>query len=394
MAKLIGVYGGSFNPPHIGHVEAAKSAVRQLCLEKVLFIPAGIPPHKSLPEDSPSGEMRAQLLHLALGSFKKAEVLDLELNNERPSYTADTLRRLKNDMPGCEFIFLMGSDMFLTLEKWFDSGWILSNVGIGVFSRAAGDMSDVGRYADDLRNRYGAKIHFIDNKVHEISSTDLRELLRNRKGFEYLSPAEYAAIIKNRIYAAKPNFDWLREVSYKMHKVKRIPHVTGTEQEAEKLALHYGEDAEDAKTAAILHDITKKLELSQQLILCERYGIMVDNAERRSEKLLHSKTGAYLSREEFGVSDRVFDAILWHTTGRAGMSLLEKIIYLADYIEPTRKFDGLEELRSLAYKDIDLAMLLGLKLSEQDLKERGVFLHPKSKEAVKYFEELIASRRT
>lgn len=105
--------------------------------------------------------------------------------------------------------------------------------------------------------------------------------------------------------------------------------------------------------AAILHDCTKYLELDDQLRLCRQYGVELDELEQQAVKLLHAKTGACIARDIFGEPDEVYQAIFWHTTAKADMTLLEKIIYIADYIEPNRDFEGVEELRRLAYEDLD-----------------------------------------
>ena len=123
-------------------------------------------------------------------------------------------------------------------------------------------------------------------------------------------------------------------------KHKRIPHVLGTEQEAIRLAERYGADVDKARTAALLHDCTKKLGMEEQLELCRRFGIQLDELEQRALKLLHAKTGAAIAKEVFGVDEEIFRAIWWHTTGHAGMTLLEKILYLADYIEPSPGLPG------------------------------------------------------
>ena len=167
-----------------------------------------------------------------------------------------------------------------------------------------------------------------------------------------------------------------------MLKDTRVRHVAGCEYEAVKLARRWGANEDDAREAGILHDVTKKLNLEAQLILCNKYDIITDAAEAADAKLLHSKTGAALARDMFSVSDSVYDAIYWHTTGRAGMSLLEKVIYLADYIEPTRSFDGLDELRRCAYEDLDAAVLLGLEMSLVDLGERNIKPHARTQEAI------------
>ena len=179
----------------------------------------------------------------------------------------------------------------------------------------------------------------------------------------------------------------LRTKAYAFLDEKRIAHVAGCETEAVRLAEKYGADVCQAATAAILHDITKKLDLSNQLILCERYGIICDVFEKNNASLLHARTGACKALELFDIEQPVFDAIRWHTTGRPDMALLEKILYLADYIEPTRCFEGIDRLRKSAYENLDSALSLGLKMSIEDVRSRGYTLHPVSVEAYEYYKE-------
>ena len=114
---------------------------------------------------------------------------------------------------------------------------------------------------------------------------------------------------------------------------------------------------------------------------------MIDTLVAGIEKTLHQITGAAVAYEEFGVSEAVRDAIRWHTTGKAGMSLLEKILYLADYIEPTRRFDGVEALRDLCYRDIDGAMELGLRMTIDDLSAKGAPVLEISAQAYDWFRQ-------
>jgi nicotinate-nucleotide adenylyltransferase len=162
-------------------------------------------------------------------------------------------------------------------------------------------------------------------------------------------------------------FEQLREVSLSLHKKGRVAHVIGCCETAVKLAERWGADPTDAARAGILHDITKALDGPCQLRLCDRYAIMVDDFERTHPKLLHSRTGSAVAHHVFGENDAVSDAIFWHTTGRADMTLLEKIIYLADYIEPCRTFDGVEPIRALAMQDLDRALLAGFEQSIAEL---------------------------
>jgi nicotinate-nucleotide adenylyltransferase len=166
-----------------------------------------------------------------------------------------------------------------------------------------------------------------------------------------------------------------------MVKQKRVPHIRGTEEEAVRLARRWGADEVLARRAGILHDCTKYLELEPQLALCKQYGVELDELEQHAVKLLHSKTGACIARAVFGEPMEVYNAIFWHTTAKADMTTLEKILYLADYIEPNRTFDGVERLRALAYQDIDKALLLGVETTIQEMVERNLPIHANTLQA-------------
>lgn len=371
----IAIYGGSFNPPHVGHVAAAEAAVRCLRPDKLLIVPARKPPHKEIMASDPPPEVRAQLCRLAFAQIPIAQVSDLELRRESVSYTVDTLRAIHQTYPEAQLFLLMGTDMLESFTQWYAFEEIARLCTLAVFCRAEGEDELLARAIARLQGEIGASVVRIPHAPLESSSTQLRPSLSQRRKPAQLHDAVYAEIIRLRCYDAKPNLEWLREQSYALHKAKRIAHVRGTEEEAVRLAERWGADPFDAAEAAILHDITKKLTLNEQLLLCEEYGIVTDTAEAGSEKLLHAKTGAALARARFGVSKQVYDAIRWHTTGRAGMTLLEKIIYMADYIEPNRDFDGLDKLRELAYTDLDAAMALGLEMSLEDLRSRKIAPH-------------------
>jgi nicotinate-nucleotide adenylyltransferase len=218
-------------------------------------------------------------------------------------------------------------------------------------------------------------------------------MLRRRLGADAVHADAYATIIRNRFYDAAPELSWLREQAYPMLDERRIAHVAGCESEAIELAHRWGEDPETAAEAGILHDITKRLSHEEQLNLCEKYAIICDNAERNTPKLLHAKTGAAVARDLFGVRDPVYEAIRWHTTGKPDMTLLEKIVYLADYIEPTRDFPGIDRLRELARQDIDRAMLLGLDMTIAEVRSHGEEPYIDTLTAQRWYIERIMERR-
>ena len=144
---------------------------------------------------------------------------------------------------------------------------------------------------------------------------------------------------------------------------KRYEHTLGVAYTAASLAMRYGEDMQKALLAGLLHDCAKCMTNEKRLSICEKYNIAISEAERKNPFLLHAKVGSFLAMKKYGVADKdVINAILNHTTGRAGMSLLEKIIWIADYIEPGRKqAPNLAKIRRLAFEDLDRALLIALE---------------------------------
>ena len=130
--------------------------------------------------------------------------------------------------------------------------------------------------------------------------------------------------------------------------------------------------------------VFSEMDMERQLALCAQYHIRLDDLERHALKLLHAKTGAAIARDVFGVDDAVYWAIYWHTTGHADMTLLEKIIYLADYIEPSRDFPGVEDLRQAVHADLDGGLLKALNDSIQDMRQWGNPVHHNTLDARDY----------
>ena len=388
----IGVYGGTFDPPHWGHITAARAAMEQLKLDRLVLIPDRVPPHKALPEGSASPEQRLEMAALATAELgKRAEVSDRELRRSGPNYTSDTLAALRREHPEDTLWLLMGSDMFLSLQTWHAPERIMELARIAPFSREAEDESAAfAAQKARLERAYGAQIRIVQNpEVRELSSTEVRAALAAGRGSDLLPPAVYGYVLREHLYGTHKALtgltpDELRPIALSYLKPKRMPHVLGTEQEAVRLVRRYGGDETQARIAALLHDCTKKLDMAQQLALCEKYGIMLDELEQKALKLLHSKTGAAIARDVFGVEDAVYDAILYHTTGKPDMTRLEKIIYLADYIEPTRDFPGVDELRKTVYEDMDKGLLMGLTMTIQEMEEMGNPVHHLTRDARDY----------
>ena len=389
MAK-IGIFGGTFNPPHRGHLQAASEAYRTLGLDLVIFIPDAQPPHKDIPDGSPDGQTRLELVKAAISELPFAQADDLELRRVGKSYTADTLKELRLRFPSDTLYLLTGTDMFLSLHTWYHPEEICRDAVIVGMHRNQEDRDTEFRAKKKLlENEYHAKVILIENDVLEISSSRVRRLLVLGGAEAYVPAPVLEMIRQRRLYNTDKNYrnlpeEELRRVAIGLLKESRVNHVLGCADTARLLAKKYGADEVAAYRAGLLHDVTKAIDGEDQLLLVDKYGILISDFERTHPKLLHAKTGAYVARYVFGESEEIQRAIFWHTTGKADMSLLEKILYLADYMEPTRDFPGVEALREITWIDLDRALLLAFNMCIEELIRENKSVCADSREARDY----------
>ena len=389
MAK-IGIFGGTFNPPHRGHLQAASEAYMALGLNLVIFIPDAQPPHKDIPDGSPDGQTRLELVKAAISELPFAQADDLELRRVGKSYTADTLKELRLRFPSDTLYLLTGTDMFLSLHTWYHPEEICRDAVIVGMHRNQEDRDTEFRAQKKLlENEYHAKVILIENDVLEISSSRVRRLLVLGGAEAYVPAPVLEMIRQRRLYNTDKNYrnlpeEELRNVAIGLLKESRVNHVLGCADTARQLAKKYGADEVAAYRAGLLHDVTKAIDGEDQLLLVDKYGILISDFESRHPKLLHAKTGAYVARYVFGESEEIQRAIFWHTTGKADMSLLEKILYLADYMEPTRDFPGVEALREITWIDLDRALLLAFNMCIEELIRENKSVCADSREARDY----------
>ena len=388
----IGIYGGTFNPPHTGHMQAARQAIQILKLDKLLLIPDRIAPHKDLPSGSPNPEQRLEMLRIGTQADPQIEVSDIELKRAGISYTYLTVESLHEQYPDAKLILLMGTDMFLSFLNWREPQRIMELATIGVFYRGEkGEKEKILAQRAVLEAR-GAKVELVENEILPISSTQLRRLLAFGCAGEFLPAGVGGYIEKNALYDT--GADWkqlpmeqLEPIVIRLLNPNRVAHVLGCRDTAVKLARRWGADETDAARAGILHDITKALDGPLQLTLCREYGTILDEFGCKYPKTLHALTGSLVAERIFGENEAVVSAICYHTTGKADMSLLEKIIYVADYMEPCRSFPGVEKLRELAFSDIDGALKLGLELTLEHLENLGDEVSPASRQALEFINQ-------
>lgn len=173
-------------------------------------------------------------------------------------------------------------------------------------------------------------------------------------------------------------------ITYVKNKIgeKRFKHSLNTAKEAVSLAKRYNADEDKAYIAGLLHDVAKGLPKQELEAAASENNIEIDKYEKLNPELIHGKIGAAMVKRDLGINDEeILSAIKWHTTGYKNMTLLEKIIYLADIIEPGRNFKETDKLRAIAYKDIDDAMIFGLRHVMKFVKSKELTLHPNSLEA-------------
>lgn len=167
---------------------------------------------------------------------------------------------------------------------------------------------------------------------------------------------------------------------------KRFRHSVLVMETAEELARTFGADVEKARIAGLLHDCAKNYTAEQMLKLCDDYGIALDDVARQQTGLIHGFLGAAMLKGTFGVDDpEIYDAVYYHTVGKPDMPLLTKIIYIADGIEPSRTFDGVDRIRELAKTDLDRALVLQIDMTIRSVLSRGTLLHTNTVDTRNYY---------
>ena len=386
--ERIGIYGGTYNPPHIGHLRAAECAIERLKLDRLLLIPTGVSPHKEMAAGASASD-RLELLRLSAKGIERAEVSDIEIRREGRSYTVDTLRTIKAEHPDSQLYLLMGTDMFTSFLTWREPEEIMRLATLAVFCRGEkGERVRIEAQKSSLES-LGARVELVENPVTAISSTDLRRMLVFGCADPFLMPGVDDYIRANGLYGTGKDrknlpMEELEAEVVSLLNPNRVAHVLGCRDCAIELARLYGENEVDAARAGLLHDITKAIDGPLQLTLCAEYGMILDTFSRSFPKTLHALTGSLVAKRIFGENENVVSAICHHTTGRADMTLLEKIIYIADYVERNRDFPGVEEMRRLAYTDLDAAVLMGLESAVAHVKRQGQGLAPATLEALEY----------
>jgi len=318
----IGLLGGSFDPVHQGHLQAAKLARKALGLQEVWFEVAPDAPLKK-PHDASFAD-RCRMVSIAIRPYRHFKLRYDELTLPQPSYTINLVRRLKQLYPSYEFVFIIGDDQYEQFDSWKDSAQLKQLIPFVII------------------NRYGIKIKdksmiSIDASPHPANSTAIRQ-----GDFRYLPYGVAQYLLKHQLY--------LPEILAKMLSKERFHHSKAVAELAGQLAKSIGYNQNQAMLAGWLHDAAKELSPLDQ----KKFGSYLD-IDACAPPVLHQYLAAVLCKKEFLLQDRqVLRAISHHTTGES-CSTLGKILYCADKTDTTRNYPDVKALRALCFDNLEEA---------------------------------------
>ncbi len=336
----------------------------------MIIMPSCIPPHK-IAGSLASGEDRLEMCRIAFGKDSRFEISSLELERGDKSYTVETLRELKEIYPDDEIYFIIGSDMLETFTQWYHWEEILSLCILCAASREKGFVPKLDGYTDEQRER----IAFLEIEPFEVSSTQVRIEIGRSDQSELIDKEVLDYIKGKNLY--DDGLNRYRSILFEKLDEKRIYHCECVSESAAALAEKFGADTEKARLAGLLHDVTKNVSEEEHFELIRKAGYEMTRVDETNHKVWHQKSGAaYLKVNGICDDEEILSAVAWHTTGRAGMSLLEKIVYVADFISADRHYNDVFEVRRRAEKSLDKAILYTTRYTINKLVVFGQPVHP------------------
>ena len=368
--KII-IFGGAFNPVHNEHVAMLKAAISGIGAQKVIVIPTAVSPHKRA-KIMASPADRLQMCRLAFGDI--AEVSSFEVDKGGASYSYITCEYLKRKYPQDELYFLMGADMFAYFPEWVYPERILSCVTPAVCAREG--CGSVESSARKFTSLYKKSPQIVSYTGAAVSSTRVRAAAAIGCDISSYVPKPVQEYISQKGLYLIPEL----AQAQKLLKESRARHTLRVAFMAAENCGRLNIAERSAVTAAALHDCAKYVPAGDKLLA----GFTPP--EGVPESVMHQFAGAYLAEHKFGVQDEdILNAIRYHTSGRAGMSNLEKLIFLCDMLEEGRVFDGIDELRAAFFRDIDECMYLALKHQLCYLKSARAKIYPLTQQAYDFF---------
>lgn len=392
--KKMGLFGGSFDPIHQGHVDMALRLAEKLGLDGVVLMPTFVPPHK-IRESMAGADHRLAMCRLAAQQHPLLQVSDLELQRGGASFTVDTLTTLCEQYPDTQWYLITGADMFVTLRTWHRFEDIARMAVLCTVPREGTETADLRDYAAAMRAE-GIRCYVDDAPVMDVSSTEVRHRIAVGESMDDIVPAVVEEYIhQNGLYRYGNGMQTQTQDEQFIAIIRtrlsdyRFRHSLCVAEEARRLAQKYGADAEKAYTAGILHDIMKDADAEAQLKILSDYHEELDAVEQRSSTLWHARTGVAFLRYILGIKDEdIVQAVRYHTTGRAGMTLLEKVLFVADFTSADRNYPDVDVMRHFADKSLDKAIWYGVTYTMRDLMENNRAIHP---DTVALYNDIVLS---
>ena len=364
----IGIMGGTFDPIHNGHLMLGNCAKDLFGLDVVWFMPNGNPPHKLNNEIESQTKHRVEMVRRAISDNDEFVLQLYEVERKEIHYSHLTMEHFKGTYPNDEFYFIIGADSLFALEKWVHPEKLVKTCVILAAYRDDKSTNEMMTQISYLNQKYGADIRLMKNPNVDISSTEIRQKLKSGLPVQDMVPESvYQYIQEHDLF--KDDLGVMREKVRNSQKDSRFIHTLGVVDTAVQLARRYQEDVKKTEIAALLHDCAKEIYPGLQ----------------------HAPKGAELAKTEYGIEDdEILDAIRWHTTGRPEMTKLDKIIYIADYIEPNRnQAPNLDEIRHLAMVDLDECLYTILKATLTYLEANKDAIDPMTKQTYLYYKKLL-----
>lgn len=385
--EKIAILGGSFDPIHHGHLAIAYHVLETLDMDKILFIPTGRSPIK---EKSQLHYLdRLRMVELAIQDEPKFELSEIEIR-QQVSYTFDTLTKLQD--PEKQYFFVLGVDTINTFYDWEEAQGILKLCHLILVERPGHQLDEgvIQRIEAD-----GGQIKYLKPPYFEMASREIRARIAKEMSVKHFLPQVVADYIKEKgLYDVKLSHVNEAEI-HTLLQQKLSPstyqHTLGVTETAVALAKHHGVSIQKARLAGLLHDLLKQIGEDETRRLIEHYGLALDEEMSKAIHLVHGPLAAVYIKAHLNIEDEdLTNAIRYHTTGRAGMSRLEKIVCLADYIEPNRgQSESLTLLRELAYTDLNQAMATMFETNHAYLKEKNRPIHSWGIEALADIKEKL-----
>lgn len=387
--------GGTFNPIHNAHLTMAQAAYEQYGLDEVWFMPSAKPPHKSN-SNIVSKEHRKRMIQFAIDKTPYFKFSDLEFKRKGKTYTYDTLLELKEKFDDCKFYFIMGGDSLAQFEQWYKPEEIVKLCIVLATSRDEINYEQTKEFCQKLSAQWKGEFCPVKMPLLSISSGEIRTRIKKNQSIWGLCPDAVVRYIQmHGLYGAKTVCNPKNEaeiIDYLASSLrpKRLIHTLGVANIAACLAMIYDVSLYKAKMAGLLHDCAKYLTDKEMLEWCAKYEIDLSESEINAPAVIHGKLGAKLASVRYGVEDEeICSAISCHTTGKAQMTNLEKIIYIADYIEPNRDMEcepySLKLIRKTAFFDLNQAICMILKNTITYLEENNKPIDEMSLEAYHYY---------